>query len=164
MNLTVSGLTVTIPDAELQRLVLERLRDNTMRVAFAPSSPPRIGAEWPGQGGIYAGLCAGRDGGNDYHLILGPEYDGDVDWPASIEWAKGQRVHGFADFALPYRAEQSILFGNLRSHFQERAYWSSEQHASSSDCAWLQYFDDGGQDTWLKDGKLRAQVVRRLPL
>jgi uncharacterized protein DUF1566 len=48
--------------------------------------------------------------------------------------------------------------------FDEVAYWTSTQHASYSDYAWLQYFGNGYQYYWLKDGKLRARAVRRLPL
>lgn len=31
---------------------------------------PRLGAPWPEQGGIYAGIVRGRDGAPDHHLII----------------------------------------------------------------------------------------------
>jgi hypothetical protein len=48
--------------------------------------------------------------------------------------------------------------------FEDTWYWSSTQHASDSDCAWYQYFDDGGQGFYPKNGKLRARAVRRLKI
>jgi hypothetical protein len=48
--------------------------------------------------------------------------------------------------------------------FEEAAYWTSTQHASGSDSAWVQYFDDGGQGSWGKGNELRARAVRRLKI
>jgi hypothetical protein len=48
--------------------------------------------------------------------------------------------------------------------FEADGYWTSTQHASDSDDAWSQYFNLGSQSYWFKDDKLRARVVRRLPL
>ena len=43
-------------------------------------------------------------------------------------------------------------------------YWSSTQHASDSDYAWLQDFDSGYQGLILKGLKFRARAVRRLEI
>jgi hypothetical protein len=48
--------------------------------------------------------------------------------------------------------------------FKERAYWSGTQHASNSGYAWYQGFGNGGQGSAFKGTKLRARVVRRLPI
>lgn len=41
-------------------------------------------------------------------------------------------------------------------------YWSGEQHASSSDYAWIHDFDDGNQYDLNKSLEGRARAVRRL--
>lgn len=43
-------------------------------------------------------------------------------------------------------------------------YWSSTQHAATSDYAWYQYFSYGTQYDYYKDLELRARAVRRLPI
>ncbi|MDA8258033.1 MAG: DUF1566 domain-containing protein [Betaproteobacteria bacterium] len=48
--------------------------------------------------------------------------------------------------------------------FDLDAYWSSTQHVSVSDSAWLQNFRNGNQDNWYTSNELPARVVRRLPL
>lgn len=48
--------------------------------------------------------------------------------------------------------------------FARDIYWTSTQHASDSDYAWLQYFNYGYQNYWYKSDKFRARLVRRLSL
>jgi hypothetical protein len=48
--------------------------------------------------------------------------------------------------------------------FEAEPYWTSTQRASYSIYAWCQYFTNGFQFNALKDLKLRARVVRRLPI
>jgi len=48
--------------------------------------------------------------------------------------------------------------------FDSTWYWSSTQHAALSGYAWCQDFNDGLQGNDYADVKLRARVVRRLPL
>ena len=43
-------------------------------------------------------------------------------------------------------------------------YWSSTQHASDSDLAWVQYFNNGYQYDLRKSFAGRARAVRRLPI
>lgn len=123
---------------------------------------PRLGAEWPGQGGQFAGLVRGTDGAPDYLLILGPEYEGELPWQQAMEWATGIEVEGHNDYTLPTRSEQAIAFGNRRDQFQRGWYWSCEQHAEYADYAWMQGFNYGGQDSNRKDIEWRARAVRRL--
>ena len=169
MLLKKNGVEFSVADGEIARIVLERLNTTEHEreilgdlPADALDPPAKIGEAW--QGGIYAGLARGRDGASDYHLIVGPEHEADIDWNAAGEWAKALDVDGWKDFSLPTRKEQALCFANVPELFQERAYWSGEQHASYSSYAWGQGFDNGGQDGWLKDGKLRARAVRRLPI
>lgn len=164
MNVTKNGITITISDAEVVKMALERLNDAPSPVAFVhlESDVPRIGEHWSTQGGIYAGVARGRDGAPDYHLIVGPEFDGQTDWDGAGKWAAGVTVHGFSDFALPFRKEQALSFANVPELFKEEYYWSCEQHASVSSNAWSQSFSNGNQHYWLKVNHLRARVVRRL--
>ena len=120
---------------------------------------PRIGTEWPGQGGNLAGMVRGQNGEPDYLLILGPEYDGELPWQQIMDWAASLEVEGHKDFTLPTRSEQAILFGNTRDQFQRDGYWSCEQLA---DYAWMQTFDDGTQSGYRKGIEWRARAVRRL--
>ena len=123
--------------------------------AFAPGTiPAAIGAAFAG--GVYAGIVRGVDGALDQHLVL---IDGEAEgviWDAACIWAES--VGG----SLPTRAEQAVLFGNLKNHFQRDWYWSSEQAGPST--AWGQYFHDGYQHNYYRSYEGRARAVRRLPI
>jgi hypothetical protein len=123
-----------------------------------------IGRHLPGQGGIYAGIMRGRDGAPDYHLVVGPEIEGRMNWEDAKHVSTKLNVDGFQDFTLPYRKEQALLFANVPELFDEAWYWSCEQRAGSSAYAWAQDFNDGDQDVDLKASELRARAVRRLPI
>lgn len=123
---------------------------------------PKIGTEWKGQGGIYAGMVRGEGAEPDYHLIIGPERETETPWAGATKWAKGLKEHGLSDYQLPSRAEQSLCYANLKHLFKPEWYWSREQHASSGPVAWCQLFVDGYQNTCLKVIICRARAVRRL--
>jgi hypothetical protein len=118
-----------------------------------------IGAKLPG--GIFAGITYAA--GKPFALVLGPEYDGPVDWDAVAAWVKTLRVDGCADFVLPSKLDGMLLFTNLRDQFKREAYWL-EQHADYPSDAWSQYFCYGYQRSWDESNKLRARAVRRIPL
>jgi hypothetical protein len=106
----------------------------------------------------YAGLILGKNGEPDHHLILLPGEAEAVTWDQAKEFAKK------AGGELPTRREQALLFANLKEEFKQAWYWSGEQHASDSDCAWGQYFSNGGQYLTSPSTELRARAVRRLIL
>lgn len=164
MELTKNGVTIQVNEAAIISMIVERLSGD--RYAFvAPSNEmPRIGQPWLGQGGIYAGVMRGRDGGADYHLIVGPEYDGETDWSTAMSWATSLEQHGYSDYSLPTRAEQALQFANVPEMLKKEWYWSSEQHAEYADYAWFQGFGNGTQGNGLKDDELRARAVRRLTI
>ena len=108
------------------------------------------------KGEHYAGLILGKDGESSYHLILLPNEKQDINWGDAVTWAKEQGGD------LPTRREQSLLYANLKERFEERWYWSSEQHASHSSCAWCQGFYHGYQYDTNESYELRARAVRRL--
>lgn len=164
MQLTRNGVTIQVDDAAIMDMVLRSVledRHPALRKGIT-SSTPRIGEQWPGQGGIYAGIMRGRDGAPDYHLIVGPQHDGELKWQAAMEWATGINVNLHKDFTLPFRAEQALLFANVPELFEKTWYWSREQHAEDSVYAWVQDFSNGGQNDAHKDFEWRARAVRRL--
>jgi hypothetical protein len=163
MNVTKNGIIITIPDAEIVRMALERIGE-TKPIELARIVAPQIGQVWEGQGGVYAGIARGRDGAPDYHLIVGPEFDGELAHEHATKWAAGLQLHCFSDYALPFRKEQALSFANVPELFKQEYYWSREQHASRSGFAWGQYFNDGYQDHWTKDSHVRARAVRRLTI
>lgn len=65
----------------------------------------------------------------------------------------------------PKQTEVEIFrAGGAEAFETDDGYWSSTQYAGASGCAWNQWFNDGGQDGWSKDGKCRACLVRRFKL
>ena len=107
-------------------------------------------------GEVYAGLILGKDGAADYHLFLQPGAATGVTWQAAMDWAKK------LGHSLPTRAEQALLFANLKHEFEARYYWSSEQAGPS--LAWIQYFIYGDQNDGSRSYEGRARAVRRLEI
>jgi len=106
----------------------------------------------------YAGIILGKNGEQDYHLILLPEEIERSGWDKAMAWVKA----GIGQ--LPTLRELALLFANLREKFKSGWYWSSEQHAADSGSAWGQNFDYGGQGYTRKSYEGRARAVRRLPI
>lgn len=110
------------------------------------------------QGEHYAGILLDDSGKLSHHLILVPgEFTGT--WPKAQAWAQANGGE------LPTRREQSLLFANLKQYFKtDDPYWSGEQSADAPSYAWYQWFHDGNQNSWSKDDKNRACLVRRVPI
>ena len=102
-----------------------------------------------------AGQILNEDGTLSHYLILLPGQADDVNWNAAREWAIEQGGE------LPTRREQSLLFANLKGEFEDRYYWSGEQHEENSGWAWYQYFLDGYQFFNYQNYEFRARAVRR---
>ncbi len=109
----------------------------------------------------YAGLIVGKDGEPSYHLVLLPGEAEEIPFVEANEWAV--RQGGEYEASLPNRREQALLYANLKEHFADAWYWSSEKRASDAGYAWFQYFGDGLQDGYRQINQLRARAVRRLP-
>jgi hypothetical protein len=110
------------------------------------------------KGEHYAGVVIGADGLPSHHLVLMPDDLGIYTWNAASAWAAK------AGGDLPTRQEQALLFANLKGKFEQRAYWSNEQHAAYADYAWYQNFNGGYQNDGIKSASLRARAVRRLTI
>jgi len=109
-------------------------------------------------GEVYAGIIIGQNGGADYHLILLP---GEAE---RVTWAKAKTFAEKSGGVLPNRRELRLLWVNAKQEFSLNWYWSSEEHASFSDFAWMQDFRYGDQYYYHKGLTDRARAVRRLPI
>ena len=164
ITLDVAGARVTLPAATLTQLWLDQLHRQAASPPAKPGQPPRIGQPWPGHGGIYAGTARGSDGKPDYFLIVAdPARDG-ITWDKAKDWAKNMLEAGVADWNLPTRAEQALLFANVPELFEKEWYWSGEPYAGDEQFAWFQGFGYGSQRYYHKLYELRARAVRREPI
>ena len=128
--------------------------------------PPAIGAMWPDQGGIYAGIIGGENGAPDYYLIhADSEYEIiDVNHATAIQSARAP-IYGFDDWSLPDRREARLLTINSPDSFNENElYWTSEEDEYYTCDAWTQDFSHGYQAGSYKADKLRARAVRRVAI
>lgn len=164
MELSRNGVTIQVDDGVVMRMIVERLSTGQIPSPAYNTTVQCIGDIWLSEGGIYAGVMRGRDGGPDYHLIVGPEYDGALQFQPAMEWATGLEVDSRKDFTLPYRNEQALLFANVPELFRREYYWSREQPAEDADYAWGQNFGYGFQTYWYKGNGYRARAVRRVLL
>ncbi len=105
-------------------------------------------------GETYIGAIGDKNG-DVYHIILLPGDNDDSGWQNAMDWAKS--IGG----DLPNRVEQAMLYAQHKEEFKKDWYWSCEQHASYSGCAWSQYFLTGYQGYHYLFSKLRARAVRR---
>lgn len=155
-------MTITIEqiDAEQARLKADHERIEAMIAAVkaqAQATEYRIEAVTIplAAGERLAGEILNDDGSLSHYLILLPGDADDINWNDAKAWAAERGGE------LPTRREQSLLFANLKGEFDERAYWSCEQHAENSGWAWYQNFNNGNQNNNHQNNELRARAVRR---
>lgn len=123
----------------------------------APTESTQFAIPQLNEGDIYAGAIINPDG-TGHHIILLDGDNDDADWQAQMDWAKS--IGG----DLPDRVEQAMLFKHLKDRFQPEWYWSNTQHASYSDCAWYQDFNNGYQSYGHKSYGVRGRAVRRVAI
>ncbi len=173
MNLTLNGIVVQIDEADVERIVAARLSETksiidttcldetvaTRECNFRSSLPPRIGDEWIGEGGTYAGVVRGRHCSHDFHLIVGPENGRGLAWTDAWNWAV--KLPG-GDFRLPSLAEMAIAFANVPELFnRDLLYWSS--HQLDKTCGYMN-FGTGGQGFDFENNRFFARAVRLIPV
>lgn len=125
----------------------------------APSALPLIGQAWPAlEGSIYAGVTTDQKGGIYALVLLVDKPAKDLDWKASMAWAKS------VDASLPTRPESALLFANARSAFARRLHWTNEAYEGDASFAWHCHFYDGYQGNVHKSYEGCARAVRRFPL
>lgn len=161
----------------------------SVAVAAAPAndSAPKLGAYWPGQGGIYGGDMPARDGEPAYSLIFAAKDIGDHKWGGYNEQSKATSkrdglantqallaegghpaaeaaskytADGHADFYLPAAAELYQAWVDAPELFDTSTYyWSSSQRSAYG--AFLMLFGGGTQVHYGKHDALRVRPVRR---
>ena len=147
--------TITIEYLQARHIELGKLIDSFKAALPAILHIPGTDIELS-QGERYAGLILNEQGKPSHHLVLLPGEAEDKTWEQAIAWATEQGGE------LPTRAEQSLLFANLKGEFQEAWYWSGQAHETNSSWAWYQNFYDGSQGYGHKGNEFRARAVRRL--
>ena len=151
----MTTLTLESIKAEQTKLaeMITRFEDEAKKPTFFEYQGERIPLN---HGETYVGTIITPGEYGRYHLVQLPGEAESINWKEALAWAKD------AGGELPNRAESALLFATLKADFKEAAYWTREQHASASDCAWSQDFDDGSQDFSYTYDKLRARAFRRL--
>jgi len=95
ITLKAGQATIKMPATALAQLALASVIGQMVPQQPAPALPagavPALGAYWPGQGGVNAGLMRGLDGARDYYLIVPIGDD------AELEELK----YGPSDFEVP---------------------------------------------------------------
>ena len=147
--------TITLEDLQARHTELGKLIDSFK--AALPATLHIPGAEIVlRQGERYAGLVLNDQGKPSHHLVLLPGDAEDKTWEQALAWAAEQGGE------LPTRAEQSLLFANLKGEFQGAYYWSSQAHDTNPSWVWGQDFSGGDQSLSRKGDEFRARAVRRL--
>ncbi|GHC19253.1 DUF1566 domain-containing protein [Aidingimonas halophila] len=191
ITLQAGAARIEMPTADAVQQILANLSHGQPEPQDRRSSPPEIGKKWHGQGGIYAGLMRNPDG-LDYHLLVaedGPGEAEDLEWGSRgedepeargewdgqantlslarsehphpvIDWVANLHIAGRMDWYLPARRELALCYANVPELFYRTWYWSSTQYSSNG--AWGQGFDGGGQGGIIKFTELRARAVRRV--
>lgn len=196
ITLKAGDTTIKLPAATVAQLalaaVIGQIAPNPP-AAFAPASAvPALGANWPGQGGVNAGLMRGLDGARDYYLIV-PTGD-DAEFEELKYGPRDLEVKG-ADSAWDGQANTKALLATGKSHPAAEACagftrdghsdyylparrelqmaeavcpevfsktWHWSSTQRSADDAFSMLFDDGNQDLNDKYDALRVRPVRRL--
>lgn len=126
--------------------------------AEAPANPSPLTIPELNPGERYVGAIISADGTKQEHIILLPgELEG-ANWKKAMKWAKD--IGG----DLPNRCEGALLFATLKGEFKPEWHWANEEHASGSDYAWIQDFDDGHQYGCHKSYESRARAIRRVKI
>lgn len=200
ITLDIGSTSLKTTNAALARQVLEQEAGLACAVELIPGElidrnsiyPPAIGLLWPEQGGIYAGLMRGENGGPDYHLIVAEDPAGSIE---AIVWGAAGQEESAATSSLNGLANTRALLDSPHDH--PAAQWAAglqiDGHHDfylparrelrmcwvnvpelfeeawywsstqySPDYAWVQYFCDGGQTNAHKDVEYRARAVRRV--
>ena len=152
MNARDTSITLESLKAEV-----ESLTKKLSAFERQPQFPITVDFPKLNDGEKYVGLVVSADGTKREHSILLPgEFTGN--WKDAMAWAYS--IGG----ELFDRVEGALLSATMKDEFKPDWYWTREKSASRSGDAWVQYFYDGGQDTYGTYGQNRARAVRRLPI
>ncbi len=152
---TITLETIKAEQGKLARMIAQLEEDMQKCHGFFEYYGKRIPLK---TGEHYIGTITSADESRNYHIILLPGYQGNVNWQAAMDWAAS--IGG----ELPDRCESALLFATMKDEFEPEWHWLREQQVSDSRYAWCQTFSDGYQYYYGKDNKLRARAVRRIKI
>jgi hypothetical protein len=162
---------------ETREAVRRLPRHTAVTEAEAAPNPalPETGA--PFGGGYYVDTIT--DNGQTYALVVAPKEDeaGAMTWKQAGKHAATCRAGGHDDWQLPSRRDALALAEKLLpagretpdafregggQDFDRSWYWTGAEVDGAPGYAWVQLFDYGGQDSYVKDGSNRVRAVRRI--
>lgn len=129
-----------------------------------PSSPPRAGDHWDGQGGIYIGAVVDSlTGSVKHHLFRAEPLPGYLmTWDDAVAYARSLDADGHADYCLPTAEEALLLLRFARSRLMPNDwYWTSDEVNGLVVCQYV--LPDGMQRALTKMSEGHAWAVRRVP-
>jgi len=86
---------------------------------------------------------------------------GEAYWEKAKRMCAEYRGGGYRDWYLPTKEELNLIYENLKKTgkiMDDNWYWSSS--SSSTNSAWFQSFNSGGQDDLYKSGTISVRAVR----
>ncbi len=124
---------------------------------------PRIGQEWPEQGGIFIG--SRLIDGAVHHVIIpgGKEFDLDGvefnDLASAV--ADRSEVNGHADWRAPDQEDMMLAYINTPHLFEKDDwYWTNKPYGSTN--AWAVNFETGRVYYWYRYNEFRVRPVRSI--
>lgn len=154
---------------------------------------PALGAPWPEQGGIYAGVVRGVDAAHDHHLIVCTDPAGaykDVPWgeygkdvagaSSKFDGAANTRamaeagsdiakqvlaldLAGFTDWHIGSQADMHVAFANCAEAFDTDDWYWTSTQISRYG-AFIQDFENGYSGWYGKGDDCRVRAVRTIQL
>lgn len=117
---------------------------------------PKLGEAF--QGGVYAGVSTGQDGGLYVPVLLGHKPPRGLDWYESQAWVESLGA------SVPTRSEAALLFANVRPLLKPELHWTAEGDESDPFHAWVCHFGSGHQYNDRAGHEHSAIAIRRIPL
>ena len=132
-----------MPTITLEQIEAQHAKTSEMIAAFKANLPttyvaPSITLDLAA-GEEYGGLMLDDEGQPSHHVVLLPGEADDINYEDALAWASKQGGD------LPTPNEQSLLYANLKRLFQDAWYWSSKEHPTNKNCAFVQRFSNGDQ-------------------
>lgn len=126
-----------------------------------PTGLPAIGDKWPGTEAIYAGKSLSRDGSKIVDLILWPQeeqkersYEDNIKYCESVSPETGSHA--------ATRQQAIVINDNLRHLMSKDCWYWTETKDNDGDAAFVQHFNNGGQDSDYLYCEYRALAVSEI--
>ena len=127
------------------------------------AQPPKIGAQWACEGGIYAGVVKGGKDTPDQHVVVYGVLETSQAWHVAKQWAESVGVGH--QYRLATKQEHCVIRGNLADQVRPAIYWTGNEHPTEGVYAFVTNFDSGSQNCALKrTPEACALAVRTIPV